>query len=113
MISQIDRAVIDASHVAYERYTILEKTMPRSNAANIANSTKWRLAHINASVPDADFLTIQFEDYSVLPYRSDWKKVYSHLFDAESEWEDSSTGNKWGKWHYGLTDLIDSVRETS
>lgn len=112
MITKTDRAVITASHVAYEKYTILEKNMTRQNAANIANSTKWRLAHINAKTKGADFLTIQFEDYSVLPYRSDWRKLYSGLFDAESEWEDSETGNKWGKWHYGLTDLIDSIRET-
>ena len=67
------------------------------------NETKWRIANINgASIPSASFLTIQFdksENYRVLPYRRDWRSVYSELADQENVWTKGPTGNLYGPWH--------------
>lgn len=103
--------VIQAANVAYEKYTELDGKLPRLEAAQKANAMKWRLAHINATIPGANFLTIQFEDFSVLPYRRDWRKAYADLFENETEWEDSSAGNRWGKWQMGLSELVRHLNE--
>lgn len=109
-MTKTEKTVQQAANVAYEKYQ-MDNSMPHKETSEKANAMKWRLAHINATIPGADFLTIQFEDFSTLPYRRDWQKVYADLFQNETEWEDSSAGNRWGHWQMGLSELVRYLNE--
>ena len=60
---------------------------------------KWRYAEINFELPGARFITKQYKDYSVDPYRKDWR-VYEPLIKDE-EWDVGETGCRYGKWREG------------
>lgn len=58
---------------------------------------RWRLVKVNGDMP-GHFITIQFADFSVLPYRTDWRKHYEELAAGELWSEPSETGHKYGQW---------------
>ena len=66
----------------------------------MSDGRRWRLAKINGDMP-GHFFTIQFGDYSVLPYRKDWLEHYADLIASESLSEPSETGHRYGEWHDG------------
>ena len=63
----------------------------------------WRLADINARMPSARFLTIQFVDGSVADFRKDWRDHYASLFANETDWQVTITGIAFGRWRTGPT----------
>jgi len=75
-----------------------------------AKSNRWRLVSVNGlthieiaaeseRVSYVRFLTVQFErDWSVLPYREDWREIYMSL-SRQTTWEPTSTGLLFGDWH--------------
>lgn len=60
----------------------------------------WRIAYINANVPEAEFVTIQFYDFSALPYRRDWRERYASqmALDPKGTCTAGGTGNVYGPW---------------
>lgn len=66
----------------------------------MSDERRWRLAKINGDM-SGHFFTIQFGDYGVLPYRTDWREHYADLIASEPLFEPSETGNRYGEWHDG------------
>lgn len=65
---------------------------------------KWRFVNVNGAMAvddrtfDCDFLTVQFQDFKVLPYRSDWFGIYHHTASREKRWVRGETGSLFGRW---------------
>lgn len=67
---------------------------------------KWRVVRVNGQLGGScEFVTIQFEDFHVLDYRTDWRSAYRDLVGAEKEWEKGAIGDLLGKWHEGRPPL--------
>ena len=58
---------------------------------------KWRYIEVNYRIPQARFIDIQFEDFSVKGYREDWREVYEPFVRSE-QWEVGETGCRYWKW---------------
>jgi hypothetical protein len=71
----------------------------------------WRLVSVNGAIEieslgsfSGRFLTVQFKDFpgrkdwSVLPYRQDWRDVYMEL-SRQTTWVPTDTGLLFGDWH--------------
>jgi len=60
---------------------------------------KWRIAYINAYIEGADFVTIQYEDFTVIPYCRDWRERYASQMALDPKGDCKvSIGNAYGPW---------------
>lgn len=58
---------------------------------------KWRYIELNYKIPEARFIDIQYEDYSVKGYRKAWREAYEPFVKDET-WEVGGIGDRYGKW---------------
>lgn len=58
---------------------------------------RWRVASINHSIPVAQFYTIQFANFGVLPHPQPEQSLFAPLAASEA-WAMGETGTGFGKW---------------
>lgn len=57
----------------------------------------WRLASINAGIADAQFWTVQFADFHVLPHPQPKRELFLKLAEKD-KFQKSNTGIEFGRW---------------
>ena len=57
----------------------------------------WRLASINAEIADAQFWTVQFADFHVMPHPQPKRELFLKLAEKD-KFQTSNTGIKFGRW---------------
>ncbi len=62
----------------------------------------WRLVELNTTIHGARYLTLQSQDYNIIPYRVDFEEYYAGYWSEDKDrMVLNQIGDSYGPWHEG------------